>query len=302
MAESTPRTIWVEEAGGPDVRTGSFMPGRSDWLASLQANGKSATTILSYDRDLEHVAVAVGGDCASHNRMAEFDQATIDALALVWEKATLSRSTVLRRFSAFRSFAFYLCECGVSCTRILASRLPHPIRNPRVGLREDDLDALAAPVSEPRDMIEVRNRSIVVLQAEVGLTTGEIVGLDLADLNAERRTISIVRTHLEPRVLRISPQALAPLSAYVTQFRGDAPGPLFLSTRERRLGARSIQLLFRGLCRRGGIREDAGPSSFRHAMGFAFVDSGIALPVLADAMGLTLGGALRYFRAGERKP
>jgi integrase/recombinase XerC len=302
VAESTPETDWVGEAGGPGVRTGSFMPGRLEWLASLQANGKSAITILSYDRDLGDVAAAVGGDCASHNRIAQFDQAIIDAVAVRWEMAGISRSTVLRRFSALRSFAAYLCAHGVSCTRVLAARLPHPIRKPRVGLHEDDLDALSAPVSEPRDMIKVRNRSIVVLQAEAGLTTGEIVGLDLADLDLEERTISIVRTHLEPRVLRISPQALAPLSAYVTEFRGDAPGALFLSRRDSRLGARSIQLLFRSLCRRSGVREDADPSSIRHAMGFAFVDSGITLPVLADALGLTLGSALRYFRAGDRKP
>lgn len=301
MAESRTED-WVRDAGGPGVRTGSFMPGRSYWLASLQANGKSATTILSYDRDLEHVAVAVGGDCASHNRMTEFEQATIDNLAVEWEMAGLSRPTVLRRLSALRSFAAYLCTHGVNCTRVLAARLPHPIRKPRVALHEDDLDALSAPMSEPKDMIEVRNRSIVVLQAEAGLTTGEIVGLDLADLDLEERTISIARTHLGPRALRISHQALAPLAAYVTNFRGHAPGPLFLSTSGSRLGARSIQLLFRGLCRRSGVREAAGPSSVRHAIGIAFVDSGIALPVVAHAMGLTLGGALRYLRTASRKP
>lgn len=301
VAESTPETNWTEEACGPGVRAGSFMPGRSDWLASLQANGKSSNTILCYARDLEDVAVAVGGDCASHTRMAEFDQAIIDALAVGWEMAGLSSATVLRRFSALRSFAAYLCTHGVSCTRVLAARLPHPVQKPRVRLHEDDLDALSAPVSEPRDLIQVRNRSIVVLQVEAGLTTGEIAGLDLADLDLEKRTISIVRTHLESRVLRISPQALSPLAAYVTEFRGDIPGALFLSKRDSRLGARSIQLLFRDLCRRSGVREEAGPSSVRHAMGFAFVDGGIALPVFAEAMGLTLGSALRYLRAREAK-
>jgi integrase/recombinase XerD len=278
----------------------SFLPARKDWLDSLREAGKSAITIESYDRDLDEVAVAVG-DCSSHYRIAELDQATIDALVIGWEGEGASRSTVLRRLSALRSFAAFLSVKGVGCSRILSARLPSPIRSPRLSLDDDDIDALTRPAGEQATAIEIRDRSIVTLKAETGLTTGEIAALDLADVDLVQRTISVVRTHLEPRVLRISTSAFGPLFAYVNGLRGEAPGPLFLSSRSGRLCSRSIQLLFRQLRRNRGVRDDAAPKSLRHSVGFGFAENGVALTVVAEVMGLTVGSASRYFSMKERR-
>jgi integrase/recombinase XerC len=280
----------------------SFLPAREEWLDSLRDAGKSAITIESYDRDLDDVAAAVGADCSSHVRIAEFDQATIDALAIGWESAGASRSTVLRRLSALRSFAAFLCVKGVGGSRVLSARLPSPIRSTRISLDDDDIDALTRPATEHACAVQVRDRAIVTLKAETGLTTGEIAALDLADVDLKRRTISVVRTHLKPRVLRISTSAFGPLLAYVNGLRGEAPGALFLSSRGNRLCARSIQQLFRQLCRNGGVRDDAAPKSLRHSVGFGFAENGFPITVVAEVMGLTLASAARYFRVRERRP
>jgi hypothetical protein len=76
-----------------------FLPASEEWLDSLRDAGKSAITIESYDRDLDDVAAAVGLDCSSHVRIAEFGQATIDALVIGWETAGASGSTMLRHLS-----------------------------------------------------------------------------------------------------------------------------------------------------------------------------------------------------------
>jgi site-specific recombinase XerC len=301
MVDVTPDKDRTERGPGPRVHPQPFLPARTAWLDSLLDARKSAITVECYDRDLDAIAAAVGGDCSSHDRIADFDQSTIDAVATSWESAGASRSTVLRRLSALRSFATFLCVRGLGCSRVLAARPPSPFRSPRLSLDDDDIVALTRPVTEQATAIEIRNRSIVTLKAETGLTTGEIAGLDLADVDLKRRTISVARTHLEPRVLRISTSAFGPLLAYVNGLRGETPGPLFLSSRSNRLCTRSIQLLFRQLRRNRGVRDDAAPKSLRHSVGFGFAENGVALTVVADVMGLTVGSAARYFSARERR-
>ncbi|UPJ53412.1 tyrosine-type recombinase/integrase [Bradyrhizobium sp. 200] len=287
---------------GPRIDPPPFMPGRGDWLASLRAAGKSPITVDCYARDLNQIASAVEGDCTSHVRIAEFDQSTIQTLAAGWETAGISRSTVLRRFSSLRAFASFLCRQGVGCGLVLASRLPRPIRSPRVTLDDEDVNALTGPVPDQSSSpIAIRTRSIVIVKAETGLTTGEIANLDVIDVDLERQTIKVVRTHLEPRVLRISPQASLALATYLEKVRGISPGALFLSLRGTRLCARSIQLMFGRLRRQRGVREDATLRSLRHTLGAGFANNGEPISVVAEWLGLAVGSAARYFGPEGRR-
>lgn len=294
----------TKTSSAADIRTGprSFLPGHNDWLAALRAAGRSSITVECYGRDLDEIAVAAGGDCASDRRISEFDQSTMDALTAIWEAAGASRSTVLRRFASLRGLASFLCAQGANCGRVLASKMPPPVRGVRVTLDDRDLAALTTQSPEmSQSQIAIRDHSIVILKADVGLTTGELSALDVADVDLERQTIRVVRTHLKPRVLRIALETSSAIRDYLDNVRGTASGALFLSLRRTRLCARSIQVAFRRLRRQRGVREEATLRSLRHTLGAGFASNGAPISLVAESLGLAVGSAARYFGSEGRQ-
>jgi integrase len=107
------------------------------------------------------------------------------------------------------------------------------LKGPKVAAYRDTrgpgADAVADMVEalDPSTAAGARDRAIVLALAGMGLRRGELVALDLADLDTDRGTLMVTgkgRTQAVP--LTVPPAVLDALAAWIDH-RGTEPGPLF---------------------------------------------------------------------------
>jgi len=275
-----------------------FMPQSGIWLANLSKNGKSDNTVECYERDLRDVAAVLGKDLAGD--LTSCDQSSIDQLHSVWSAQGCSSATILRRLSALRAFAKFLCcTCGVDCSRLLSAVLPRLIRRHRPGIDDAEVQAaLELPIAD-QTWVGLRDSAMFSVQASAAVTTAELIALDVRNLKLSQAVVVIAHTHLTPRTVGIAAFAVLAVQNYLASlsFVLAPHDPLFVTNRGGRLTARTVQLRFRRRRRALGIRETACPIGLRHGVGEKLAAAGHSPATIACALGLSPVSVSKYFSA-----
>jgi integrase/recombinase XerC len=287
------------------VGIGGLDPEAGEWLADLTRTGRAPRTVDCYARDIrdaERVITVILGRCASAGDLARLGQAEVDEICGAWERAGASVQTVLRRFAALRGFGRHLVATkGADCSRLLCARLPKVTRQPCVAVDPISVNALTDDRLHLRteSWIELRDRAVFALMASTGMTPGEAVALDRSQAFGRGGAITISDTHLRPRTVAASAEAeevvrgyLASLPPAIAKRR-----PLFVNRRGGRLGVRSIQKSFRSRGAAIGRQGPTGPMGLRHAAGRALAHSSGSPATLAQALGISVSTATKYFRS-----
>ncbi len=245
-----------------------------EWLV-----GKASTTANAYRADLAAFALAVGatGPTATAEAAAMLlsrskgEASTITtAYRASMEAPTdarprLAPSTVARRLATLNSLigaAYRFDLIGWELT----------LKGPKVAAYRDTTgpgpDAVADMVEalDPSTPAGARDRAIVLALAGMGLRRGELVALDLADLDTDRGTVMVTgkgRTQAAP--LTVPGAVLDALAAWVDH-RGTEPGPLFHGFRGKagRLNGGSVARI---VAKAAEVAEVAGtvrPHGLRH--------------------------------------
>jgi integrase/recombinase XerC len=284
------------------MRTGLFEPHFSMWLVYLAGSGRSSSTLDCYRRDIRDVFVAmthVNSQTPLLTDLCAIGQREIDEISTYWSSVKAYDTTIVRRFSALKSFARYLStEHRMNCATILSAEYPSAIRKLRPPIEPDAAEALTVANDEAGDWIALRSRAVVNLAASSGLTTAEIVGLNQQDFSALARIMSVTQSRLCPRIVAISGEAAGAIQAYqeAIPFPTGSSEPLFLTNRGTRLSARSLQIAFRRRRQQVGLAETAVPTALRHSLGYRLAWSGASPEIVARALGLSLTSVSRYFR------
>lgn len=173
------------------------------------------------------------------------------------------------------------------------------------------------PTGEARAMFEaVRERQAPELAARNaamlgvlyggGLRRGELAGLDLANVNAERTGLRFVGKGNKERVVPLPAGAVAALEAWLA-LRGDAPGPLFYPTAGQgtrlapgeRISEATVYSTVKRIAKIAGV-PDLSPHDYRRNYGSTLLD-GADIKTVSKLMGhssmLTTG---MYDRRDER--
>jgi integrase/recombinase XerC len=116
-----------------------------------------------------------------------------------------------------------------------------------------------------------RDLALLRLMHDLGLRRGEVVALDLADLDLEAGTVAVVgKGKAEKTNLTLNPPTLAALADWAIA-RGDWPGPLFVRLdraagpgRPGRLDAGNVARVSHSLGRRAGVARGTNPHGLRH--------------------------------------
>jgi integrase/recombinase XerC len=283
-------------------QTNVFEPILSLWIVHLAAKGRSANTLDCYHRDICDVFVAMKQIISRAPVLVDLcaiGQTEIDRITSHWSSAKASDTTIVRRFSALKSFARYLStEHKMNCATVLSAVYPSAIRMFRPPIDPDSAEALTISNEEAGDWIALRSRAVVHLAAASGLTTAEIVDLNQQDFSPMARILSVTRSHLRPRLVAISSEAAGAIQIYQEALPFPIAGsdPLFLTTWGTRLSVRSLQIAFRRRRQQVGLAETAVPTALRHSLGYTLARSGASPEIVARALGLSLTSVSRYFR------
>ncbi len=251
-------------------------------------------TVRSYRSDLRGFAAFVGRDSgADAPRVDRLDTRALRAYLASLHEQGLSRATVARRLAALRSFFRYLARTGA-----IEADPTRPLRTPRAATRNPtrmEIEEVEAILHAPDPATPLGSRDLAILELlyGTGLRVSELVGLDLADVNPQRRILRVTGKGGKERIVpfgEVAADALIPWLRVRPQLLRDWSGPeaVFLNARGGRLSDRSVRTVVRRYLGEAGLARLAGavsPHTLRHAFATHLLDRGADLRTIQELLG-----------------
>ncbi len=272
-------------------------PAFASALAGFEAHlrderGRSANTVRAYCADVR--ALLLFAAEAGLTEPTELDLLLLRQWLAEQDRAGAARSTLARRVAAVRAFTGWAVRGGL-LTSDPAARLVGPTARraiPEV-LRRDQASAVldvAAIRADDADPLHQRDRAVVELLYATGIRVSELVGLDQADLDWERRTVRVLGKGAKERVVPFGAPAEAALQVWLVQGRPRVAGPgsagaVFVGARGRRIDPRVVRRIVHSAVRRDPGAPDVGPHGLRHSMATHVLEGGADLRAVQELLG-----------------
>jgi integrase/recombinase XerC len=259
---------------------------------------------LRAERDLtDHSVRAYVGDIAGlldHAHRLGLD--SIDRLDLRTLRSWLakqqttgrSRTTIARRATAARVFTAWLARTGRTSADVgsgLGSPRAHRTLPPV--LRADEAESLiraAAELADDGSPVGLRDVAMLELLYATGIRVGELVGLDVDDLDHDRRVVRVLGKGRKERTVPYGGPAAQALDAWLQRGRpalvAEGAGPaLFLGARGRRIDQRAVRTLVHRRIADVPGAPDIGPHGLRHTAATHLLEGGADLRSVQELLG-----------------
>jgi integrase/recombinase XerC len=249
--------------------------------------GRSAHTVRAYRGDL--VGLLAGVD-----DLDGLDLPLLRRWLAAGHEAGLGRATLARRAAAVRSFTAWAHRTG-RVRRDVGARLvsPRPHRVlPAVPTAEQTSAVLQAADSGAAEEHPVALRDLLVLELlyATGVRVSELCGLDLDDVDPERRALRVVGKGDRERTVVFGVPASDALRRWLARgrpalVRRGSPPALLLGARGGRLDPRIARgVVHRALAAVPGA-PDVGPHGLRHAAATHMLEGGADLRYVQELLG-----------------
>lgn len=196
-------------------------------------------------------------------------------------------SSIARRLACLRSYFRYQRRQGVMAADpsggVRAPRQPR--RLPKL-LRPEDLVHLLDAIPTA-DAVGSRDRALFEVMYGGGLRVGELVSLDLDDVDADQGLVRVRGKGKRERLCPIGPVAAECIAAW-RRFRAPArlgETALFLNQKGGRLSGRSVARLLHQHLVACGLDPDASPHTLRHSFATHLLDRGADLRSVQELLG-----------------
>lgn len=288
----------------------------------------SPRTIREYRRDIQQFADFLTPPGEPTLPLIQVDHRIVREYVSSMYDRKLERASVARRLASLRTF-FKFCvheKFAVQNPARLVSTPKLPKRVPRVLTAEelngflDNLGSLGgkAKVSqrgrrptarseEEAKIILKRDRAILELLYASGLRVGELVGLELGDIDRQGQMLRVLGKGRKERVVPYGGKAHAALEAYwpvraeilaSPRVREPDLQAVFLNHLGGRLTERSVHSLVKKYARLANVNWDLHPHSLRHAFATHLLSDGADLRAIQELLGhVSLSTTQRYTQA-----
>jgi integrase/recombinase XerC len=208
--------------------------------------------------------------------------------------AGAARTTLARRTSALKTFTAWALHRGLIDTDP-AARLQTPKAHrtlPAVLRADQALDAMAAAKSGAAegDPMALRDRLIVELLYATGIRVSELCGLDLDDVDADRRLLRVLGKGNKQRTAPFGTPAAEALDVWLRDGRPALvtaqSGPaLLVGARGRRLDPRQARTVVHQTVSAVDGAPDMGPHGLRHSAATHLLEGGADLRIVQELLG-----------------
>jgi integrase/recombinase XerC len=262
----------------------------SKYLAELERRGASKHTLRNYRSDVEQFATYFEPPGETAPDVEKLDLPLLrEWLANLYDQG-LNTMTVRRKIAAVRGMFKFLRQEGVLDQNV-ATRL----RTPKTKQRLPDimsaektnnlLDGVEAggPVEKPS---RERDLAFLELLYGCGIRVGELVGIDLEDIDLREGWLRVRGKGNKERQVPIGGRATAAVERYLELRQGNPnERALFLNSRGLRLSDRQVRRLvkFYALALTGD--PTVHPHSFRHAYATHLLSDGADLRAIQELLG-----------------
>jgi integrase/recombinase XerC len=226
--------------------------------------------------------------------LPDLELATFRSWLGAQSQAGMARSTLARRSATARSFTTWAVrEELIAVDPALRLRAPKAEKSlPGVLQAQQVLRLLASLEDAAADgsPVAVRNRAMVEVLYATGLRVGELAGLDVDDLNPDRRTLRVIGKGNKERTVPYGVPAAVALDDWLRRGRPllatERSGPaLFLGTRGNRVDQRQVRSVVKDLFEALGDTSATGPHALRHSAATHLLDGGADLRAVQEILG-----------------
>jgi integrase/recombinase XerC len=154
----------------------------------------------------------------------------------------------------------------------------------------DELLAVAAVAADDGDALHLRDLAALELLYGSGIRVGELVALDVGDVDLERRTVRVLGKGGKERVVPFGVPAATALTAWLAEGRPqlakDGSGAaLLLGRRGRRADQRQVREAVHRLVAHVAHADDVGPHGLRHSAATHLLEGGADLRAVQELLG-----------------
>ncbi|HYI08394.1 MAG TPA: tyrosine-type recombinase/integrase [Thermoanaerobaculia bacterium] len=215
-------------------------------------------------------------------------------------------TSIRRKVAALKVFFRYLEEQGIvteSPARKLKIKKPVENRVPTVLSNREVRALLAAPKEQVAELATARDQSagsrnryfcairdnvILELLFSTGIRIGELVALNVADVDLDRRQIAITGRATRGRLVALGSDDVMEAMRQYLELRSErtlSTPALFVGRSGTRLTIYSIENIFKKHVRLAEIKRHVTPHSLRHTMAAMLVSSGADIREVQEILG-----------------
>ena len=259
---------------------------------------------LASERDLTaHTVRAYVADVAGlldhaarlgHTGVGGLDLRTLRSWLAKQQTLGRSRTTIARRATAARVFTAWLARTGRTATDVgasLGSPKAHKTLPPV--LRVDEADELIRAASEHADdgsPVGLRDVAMLELLYATGVRVGELVGLDVDDVDRERNVVRVFGKGRKERTVPFGRPAARALDLWLRFGRPgleveDSGTALFLGVRGKRIDQRAVRTMVHRRIADVPGAPDIGPHGLRHTAATHLLEGGADLRSVQELLG-----------------
>jgi len=205
-----------------------------------------------------------------------------------------SRTTLARRATAVRVFTAWLARTGripADIGATLRSPKPHQVLPPV--LRQDearDLIDAATRLADDGSPTGLRDVAMLELLYATGVRVGELVGLDIDDVDRSRNVLRVFGKGRKERTVPFGNPAATSVDAWLRLGRPrlvvpGAGAALFVGSRGRRIDQRAVRTLVHRRIADVEGAPDIGPHGLRHTAATHLLEGGADLRSVQELLG-----------------
>ena len=256
--------------------------------------GLSKNTIAAYRNDLYQLASFVEEEaarCGSIPSWAGFSRQGVLSHLLNLKERGYVPTTQARKVAAAKSFfGFMVAEGNIKDNPIqnislpkVGKSLPKPISEAQAFRLLEQPTKLATPEAK-------RDRAMLELLYASGMRVGELVSLNLDDVDTEGGYVRCFGKGHKERLIPIAPRAALAVAEYVKEARphlaqNSDEGALFLNRRGDRLTRQGFWQILKGYAKSAELGTEVTPHTLRHSFATHMLSGGADLRSVQELLG-----------------
>lgn len=255
--------------------------------------GRSEHTVRAYRADVASLLGFLSRD-RPDAVLADLDLRVLRAWLAEQATAGTARTTLARRTSSAKGFTAWAERTGRMPVdpgiRLVAPKAHRTL--PPVLRQEQAAEAMVAAESgaAQEDPVAVRDRLIVELLYSTGIRVGELCGLDLGDIDHDRRVLRVLGKGDKDRVVPFGRPAEEAIGAWLRigrpELENERSGEaLLLGRRGGRLDQRQAREVVHDVVQAVPGAPDLAPHGLRHSAATHLLEGGADLRVVQELLG-----------------
>ncbi|OAE02150.1 tyrosine recombinase XerC [Arthrobacter sp. OY3WO11] len=275
---------------GLPAELGGALDAFTQYLSAERA--VSPHTLRGYLGDVRSLLSHAASEGAA--RLQDLELGTLRRWLGAQSQEGAARSTLARRSASVRVFtAWAMAEERLTTDPALRLKAPKREQSLPGVLQAGQLTRLLATLEEAAAEgapLALRNRALVELLYATGVRVGELAGLDVDDLDPDRRTLRVIGKGNKERTVPYGVPAALAVDDWLRRgrpllFRDNSGPALFLGARGGRVDQRQVRSMVNDLFAGLGDTSASGPHALRHSAATHLLDGGADLRAVQEILG-----------------